>query len=93
MIRMSDIELIICENCDLYSFLREKRNCVICGQFMCKRTYTKDDLINFGFECSHCGVQFDYDDYYKPVFYNNGKTQAVICESCWERKEPLLLRL
>ncbi|MBA7545547.1 hypothetical protein ES705_37916 [subsurface metagenome] len=83
---MVSIELIICENCELYSFIRKKRNCVICGQFMCKKTYTKDELIDFGFECPQCDEQFDYE-YLKPVFYNNGQTQAVICKSCWERKK------
>ena len=86
-----EIQLLICEDCELYSFLRKKTNCFLCGKFMRKETYTKEALIDFGFECSQCGIQFDYE-FYPPVFYKkNNNFQAVMCSNCWNRKIEVVI--
>lgn len=93
MLKKKTIELLTCEECEVYSNLSEKRNCFICGKFMSKKEYTKDELIDFGFECPQCEIQFDYDEYSKPIYYNNGQSQAVMCKSCWDGKEPISWRI
>jgi len=85
------IQLLICDSCELYSFLREKTNCFLCGKFMRKEIYTKEALIDFGFECFNCDIQFDHE-FYEPVFYKNDHdSQAVMCSRCFDRKIEVVI--
>lgn len=87
------IQLLICDSCEVYSFLSEKTNCFVCGKFMRKETYSKQALIDFGFECSNCGIQFDHE-FYEPVFYKKYyNSQAVMCSSCWDRKIAVVVQI